>query len=783
MPADQFDWAAHIEAVAANIFGSCNTEMSREPEDVRFGGHGSVSINYETGIWYDHEGKRGGGVRDLIRDYKKIEDRDAAIAYAEECQRHFENGGRPKKNGGSSQYHEELEAIYLYRDASGNLAFEVVRFVFRLPGGGYVTDERGKRTKKIRQRRASGEWGLDEHTPVIPYQLPDLIKAVAAGHTICIPEGEPKVDLIRSFGFPATCCSGGAGKWRAEHSAFLKGADIVLLADNDQAGRDHIELIAASLAPSAKRIRICQLPGLPEKGDVIDWHKAGGSKEDFARLVGEAPNYTPDESTGPQPLMRPLPPPEPFPLKALGPELAGAAQAICDVVQAPLEMCVAGVLASASLAVSAYVDVTLPTGQTKPTSCWFWSIAESGERKTTIDDQAHWPQKQREKHLHDCREVELEEYEVSRKIWEARNEAIKKQYKGQEVGSEAHQKELKLLGPKPEEPLLALLTASDFTFEGLVQCLRAGQPLYGIIGSEGGQFIGGHGMTDESKLRTITGLSAAWDGQPIKRVRAKETVVLYGRRVGMHLMVQPEVVAVALGDELLTKQGFTSRILMCTPISLIGTRMHKEAQPEAAHTLQQFKSRVLSIMEEQYPLVPDKQNELAPREVSFSAEAKAMFWQFADAVEKEMAPGGEYESIRSFAAKLPEHAARLGATIAAYRDLKVAELNVEDFQRGMQVAVWYASEAKRLCNAGVSSSDPVVQMLPRAQKLLEWLHEYWKKPVVSARDMYRHGPNSIRNRKAATDLANILVDHGWLTPVDTRRRDTLKWGVVRRPAA
>ena len=77
--------------------------------------------------------------------------------------------------------------------------------------------------------------------------------------------------------------------------------------------------------------------------------------------------------------------------------------------------------------------------------------------------------------------------------------------------------------------------ASDFTFEGLVQCLNFGQPLYGIIGAEGGQFIGGHGMTEEAKLRTITGLAAAWDGETIKRVSAKETVILYGRRVGMHL--------------------------------------------------------------------------------------------------------------------------------------------------------------------------------------------------------------------------------------------------------
>ena len=37
---------------------------------------------------------------------------------------------------------------------------------------------------------------------------------------------------------------------------------------------------------------------------------------------------------------------------------------------------------------------------------------------------------------------------------------------------------------------------------------------------EGGQFIGGHGMTPEAMLRTAAGLSCLWDGEPIKRVRA-----------------------------------------------------------------------------------------------------------------------------------------------------------------------------------------------------------------------------------------------------------------------
>ena len=98
-PGPEFDWAAHTEAVAADIFGEPNAEMSRPPDDVRFGNHGSVSVNYTTGQWYDFENERGGGIKELIRVYKEIDDRDAAIAYAEECQQNFENGGKPRSNG------------------------------------------------------------------------------------------------------------------------------------------------------------------------------------------------------------------------------------------------------------------------------------------------------------------------------------------------------------------------------------------------------------------------------------------------------------------------------------------------------------------------------------------------------------------------------------------------------------------------------------------------------------------------------------------------------------
>ena len=65
----QFDWVDYTEAVAADIFGACNETMSRPPEDVRFGNKGSVSVNVTTGIWYDHENERGGGIKEHLRPH------------------------------------------------------------------------------------------------------------------------------------------------------------------------------------------------------------------------------------------------------------------------------------------------------------------------------------------------------------------------------------------------------------------------------------------------------------------------------------------------------------------------------------------------------------------------------------------------------------------------------------------------------------------------------------------------------------------------------------------
>jgi hypothetical protein len=71
-----------------------------------------------------------------------------------------------------------------------------------------------------------------------------------------------------------------------------------------------------------------------------------------------------------------------------------------------------------------------------------------------------------------------------------------------------------------------LLTCPEPTYEGKCRLLAGGQPAIGIFAAEGGQFVGGHGMSDDARLRTATGLSAIWDGEPIRRVRVGDGIVI-----------------------------------------------------------------------------------------------------------------------------------------------------------------------------------------------------------------------------------------------------------------
>jgi hypothetical protein len=437
------------------------------------------------------------------------------------------------------------------------------------------------------------------------------------------------------------------------------------------------------------------------------------------------------------------------------PKYGSAARAIHERVRCPLAICGQSVIGAATLAVQGYADVELPTGHIKPLSNFFLTVAETGERKSAADTEALWPVRKREAMLREEYDAALPSYENQKVAWEKSREVAVRKAKGDRGTIKFA---LDAIGPPPKAPLPSMLTCTEPTYKGLCKYLHVGQPSVGVFSAEGGQFIGGHGMNDDRKILTATGLSKLWDGAPVDRVRSGDgAIVLPGRRVALHLMAQPDIAAIMLSDPILLNQGLLSRCLVTAPESTSGTRIWRDPPDTADAAIKRYGARLLQLLEQPLPLVEGKTNELSPRVLRLAPEARKLWIAFADAIECQISPEGALASVRGLANKLPEHAARLAGVLALVTDPDTGEIPAEQMAAGIALAQHYVAEALRLFEASRVNNN-----LRLAEKLLTWLLGKWEEDFVSLPDIYRLGPDAIRDKATATKLVAILEDHGWL---------------------
>jgi hypothetical protein len=478
----------------------------------------------------------------------------------------------------------------------------------------------------------------------------------------------------------------------------------------------------------------------------------GGARE-FYNSNGARGPATDSQEEAPRPLRRSLPDPEPFPLAALD-ALGAPARLLAETIQAPLALCGQSILAAATLAVQPYRDIILD-GRTIPLCENFLTVGESGERKTAVDQEALRPHRAHEQQLHEQYEAKRPGYENDLIAYnKARDKALKDRHTREEKKFL-----LEAIGAPPDEPLLPNFITEEPTYEGLVKLLLRGQPSVGLFSDEGGRMIGGYGMSEEQQLKTAAGLCELWDGKRISRVRGGDGAsLLYGRRLSMHLMAQPRVAQQLLSNALLVDQGFLSRCLTAWPTSTAGIRKYKPVDLRTAPALTQYESRIRQILQTPLPLAEKKRNELAPRSLLLSQEAKEMWMRIHDEIEEQLADGALLAPVRSFASKAPEHALRLAGVLTLYENLGAKEVPAEHIRGGIELVRYYLAEALRLFHAGMTPPD-----LDLAEKLLKWAQQH--APYVALVDMYQRGLNEIRDAATARKLAKILEDHGWFVPV------------------
>ncbi len=188
-------------------------------------------------------------------------------------------------------------AGWTYRDADGGEFAQVIRYALSDGDKQYRPIHKAKDGYRIGD--PSGLWPL--------YRLNEL----PADGLLWVTEGEKCADAAAKIGLPATTSAHGAGAAEKTDWTPLAGRPVCILPDHDEAGRKYAQDVArllVKLTPPAK-VKIVELPGLPEKGDIFDWIESRDAqmpetiRAEVEALAAKCPELAPDELIG-GPLLR-----------------------------------------------------------------------------------------------------------------------------------------------------------------------------------------------------------------------------------------------------------------------------------------------------------------------------------------------------------------------------------------------------------------------------------------------------------------------------------------------
>ncbi len=457
----------------------------------------------------------------------------------------------------------------------------------------------------------------------------------------------------------------------------------------------------------------------------------------------------------PEPLNAPDEP-IPYPLEALPSGIREAVDEVLSFTQAPPAMVAVCALSALSLAGQGLADVKRDERLEGPTGLFFLILAESGERKSTVDRFFTESFSEKERIEKEKSAPVIKEYNAGLAAWNAEKLGIIAKIQ-ELVRKEADTRDWKSrLGEieksKPIDPKVMRLLYQDATPEALAWGLAHHWPSGGMISSEGGIVLGGHAMGKDSIVRNLALLNQLWDGTPVHVDRKTgPSYTLRGCRLTVGLATQPETLITFLecSKGLARGTGFMSRFLMTWPESTQGTRFYKEA-PKEWKALTRFHRRLSELLDATPEA--DGENGLTPKMLTFDREGQAAWIRVYDEIERDLGKDGDLVELRDIASKAADNIARIAALFSVYDGREL--INMEDVERASIIVSWHLYEARRIFRTLAASPEMIL-----AGKLDAWLLDR-RKSEFSKSEIQKNGPSRLRKKDELDPSLHILAEKG-----------------------
>lgn len=609
------------------------------------------------------------------------------------------------------------------------------------------------------------------------YLLPFIKNAV--DDVIYVVEGEKCADMLLKCGISVTTSGSAASASEADWSV-LTGKQVIIWRDNDDAGLKYAQAVTEQLAKincTPQWVDVVQL-NIKLKGDCVDWlaSNPNATAEEIKSLPLITPpsetlsskNYSPHYSTEPSldiiPLCNEHEQIIPYPVDLL-PELAQKAVTAYQAYgQQPPSMVAASAVASMSLACQGLANIERDKQLTSPISLYLIVVAESGERKTAADNFFSAPLKTWETNEKDILEVAIKEVKSKLQIHTAKKDALITKIKNETAKDRSTLKlenDLQTLElNEPKRIITPKLFHEEVTPEALSFSVASGWQSSSLWSDEAGIVIGGQGMNQDNILKAITLLNRLWDGNKYSVDRkTSDNFTIEGRRFTCSLMMQYSVFEQFINrcGGISRGSGFLSRCLIVMPISTMGTRLYKE--PSHIVQTEPFNARISQLLD--IPLPLDQKGRLTPKILQFSLEAKKIWIEFHNDIEKQLKIGGEYENIRDFAAKAAENTARLAGIFHVFeKGTEELIISQDMLKRAAGVITWHLRETNRIIE-----KQSIPQEIQDAQKFVDWIianniTEY------KIADLLRYAPRRFRKKDRRDKTLVILDEHNCLKITD-----------------
>jgi len=440
-----------------------------------------------------------------------------------------------------------------------------------------------------------------------------------------------------------------------------------------------------------------------------------------------------------------------YPLAVLPPAIQAIIIAIHDLAQVAVEMAGQVSFSTISFAVQHITDVEVPRQGQKPLSSFFLTLAEASTGKTAAERFAMAAVNAYVDALEVAYEKQFHDYQIELKAYRQEIKNVERSMKDQH--RDAIAEALKDVGSPPPQPLRPDMITRMATYKGLLDSLRDGQASAGLINDDSIGFI--HGAANDPAMISL--LTDIWSGTPYRRVTGRERLILKGRRLTAHLMVQPKHAADLLHGKFTADQGIIPRFnIAFAPL------MEKTAPKgdRATHlkTVAAFNERIASLL--QVPGAIQNRNEVkVETPMVMSQEAEEFFISFMDNMATAVRPGDDLSSIRTSAVRASENAARLAGVMTLFvHGPETTEIELPEMKAAVALMDYYMRQKLSLYDD--VHVDPDIEL---AEKAWIWLSEKWDDPNISQRDLTNIGsPRAVRRADKAATVIGILERDGRL---------------------